>query len=139
MDLDSFKDVNDTRGHQCGDVLLQQVASRLLEGLRACDTVARLGGDEFGFLLTDVDSSGTAAIVERIQETLADPFTVQDRVHHVAASLGVALHPEHGEDVDQLLRRADVAMYAAKRSGIGYAFYEAGQDQPHHDAATLRR
>jgi diguanylate cyclase (GGDEF)-like protein/PAS domain S-box-containing protein len=139
MDLDSFKDVNDTLGHQCGDALLQQVGSRLLEGLRACDTVARLGGDEFGFLLTDVDSSATAALVERIQETLADPFTVQNRLHQVTASLGIALHPEHGEDVDQLLQRADVAMYAAKRTGTGWAFYEAGKDQPEHDAATLRR
>jgi diguanylate cyclase (GGDEF)-like protein/PAS domain S-box-containing protein len=139
MDLDSFKDVNDTLGHQCGDVLLQQVGSRLLEGLRASDTVARLGGDEFGFLLTNVDSSGTAALVERIQETLADPFTVQNRLHQVAASLGVALHPEDGEDVDQLLQHADVAMYVAKRTGTGCAFYEAGNDQPEHDAATLRR
>jgi diguanylate cyclase (GGDEF)-like protein/PAS domain S-box-containing protein len=139
MDLDSFKDVNDTLGHQCGDALLQQVGSRLQEGVRACDTVARLGGDEFGFLLTDVDSAGTAALVERIQETLADPFTVQNRLHQVAASLGVALHPEHGEDVDQLLQHADVAMYAAKRTGIGCAFYEAGNDHPQADAATLRR
>jgi diguanylate cyclase (GGDEF)-like protein/PAS domain S-box-containing protein len=139
MDLDSFKDVNDTLGHQCGDALLQQVGSRLQQGVRACDTVARLGGDEFGFLLTDVDGSGTAALVRRIQATLADPFAVQSRVLQVEASLGVALHPEHGGDVDQLLRRADVAMYAAKRSGIGCAFYEAGEDQPQHDAATLRR
>jgi diguanylate cyclase (GGDEF)-like protein/PAS domain S-box-containing protein len=139
MDLDSFKDVNDTLGHQCGDVLLQQVGFRLLEGLRASDTVARLGGDEFGFLLTDVDGAGTAALVERIQETLADPFTVQDRLHQVVASVGIALHPEHGEGVDQLLQRADVAMYAAKRTGTGYAFYEAGKDQPQPDTATLRR
>jgi diguanylate cyclase (GGDEF)-like protein/PAS domain S-box-containing protein len=139
MDLDSFKDVNDTLGHQCGDALLQQVGSRLQEGVRACDTVARLGGDEFGFLLTDVDGSGTAALVRRIQATLADPFAVQSRVLQVEASLGVALHPEHGEDVDQLLRRADVAMYAAKRGGIGCAFYETGEDRPEHDAATLRR
>ena len=139
MDLDSFKDVNDTLGHQCGDVLLRQVAGRLQEGVRACDTVARLGGDEFGFLLTDVDGSGTAALVQRIQESLAEPFTVLDRRLQVEASVGVALHPEHGEDVDLLIQRAAVAMYAAKRSGIGYAFYKAGQDQPHHDAATLRR
>jgi diguanylate cyclase (GGDEF)-like protein/PAS domain S-box-containing protein len=139
MDLDSFKDVNDTLGHQCGDALLQQVGSRLQEGVRACDSVARLGGDEFGFLLTNVDSSETATLVERIQDTLADPFTVENRLIQVEASLGVALHPEHGEDVDQLLQHADVAMYAAKRTGTGCAFYEAGKDQPEHDAGTLSR
>jgi diguanylate cyclase (GGDEF)-like protein/PAS domain S-box-containing protein len=139
MDLDSFKDVNDTLGHQSGDALLQRVGSRLQDGVRACDTVARLGGDEFGFLLTDVDRFGTAALIERIQATLADPFVVDDHILQVEASLGVALHPQHGEDVDQLLQRADVAMYAAKRTGTGYAFYEADKDQPEHDAATLRR
>jgi diguanylate cyclase (GGDEF)-like protein/PAS domain S-box-containing protein len=139
MDLDSFKDVNDTLGHQCGDALLQQVGRRLEEGVRACDTVARLGGDEFGFLLTDVDGPGTAALVQRIQNTLADPFMVENRLLQVEPSLGAALHPEHGEDVDQLLQHADVAMYAAKRTGIGWAFYEAGKDQPHHDGAPLRR
>jgi diguanylate cyclase (GGDEF)-like protein/PAS domain S-box-containing protein len=139
MDLDSFKDVNDTLGHQCGDVLLQQVAGRLQEGVRSCDTVARLGGDEFGFLLTDVDGSGTATLVQRIQESLAEPFTVLDRRHQVEASVGVALHPEHGEDVDLLIQRADVAMYAAKRTGVGWTFYEAGEYQPAHDPATLSR
>jgi diguanylate cyclase (GGDEF)-like protein/PAS domain S-box-containing protein len=139
MDLDSFKDVNDTLGHQCGDALLKQVGRRLQDGVRACDTVARLGGDEFGFLLTDVDSFGTAALIQRIQATLADPFLVEDRFLPVEASMGVALHPEHGEDVDKLLQRADVAMYTAKRTGIGCAFYEAGKDQPHDDTAPLSR
>jgi diguanylate cyclase (GGDEF)-like protein/PAS domain S-box-containing protein len=139
MDLDSFKDVNDTLGHQCGDVLLHKVSGRLQQGVRAVDTVARLGGDEFGFLLTDVDGPGTAVLVQRIQETLADPFTVDDRSIQVEASLGVALQPDHGEDVDLLIQRADVAMYAAKRSGIGWSFYQAGKDQPDHDSATLSR
>ena len=130
MDLDSFKDVNDTLGHQCGDVLLQRVGSRLQDAVRACDTVARLGGDEFGFLLTDVNRSGTDVLVQRIQTTLANPFTVASRILEVEASIGVALHPEHGGDVDQLLRHADVAMYTAKRTGSGCAFYEAGKDQP---------
>jgi diguanylate cyclase (GGDEF)-like protein/PAS domain S-box-containing protein len=124
MDLDCFKDVNDTLGHQCGDELLQQVGSRLHESVRPSDTVSRLGGDEFGFLLTDVDASKTAALVERIQRALATPFTVQQVRLPVEASIGVALHPEHGEGVDQLLQRADVAMYAAKRMGMGCAFYE---------------
>jgi diguanylate cyclase (GGDEF)-like protein/PAS domain S-box-containing protein len=139
MDLDSFKDVNDTLGHQCGDLLLQDVARRLEEGVRACDTVARLGGDEFGFLLTDVDRSGATVLVERIQATLAAPFTVEGRRHQVEASLGVALHPDHGGDGDQLLQLADVAMYAAKRTGVGCAFSEAGNGHAQHDAAPLRR
>jgi len=131
MDLDSFKDVNDTLGHQCGDALLQQVAARLQGGVRAGDTVARLGGDEFGFLLANVDRSGTAILVERIQDSLASPFMVDNSLLQVVASVGVALCPEHGEDVDQLIQHADVAMYAAKRTGTGCAFYD--------DGATLRR
>ena len=129
MDLDSFKDVNDTLGHQCGDALLQEVGGRIQDGVRASDTVARLGGDEFGFLLVDVDGAQTAVLAQRIQETLADPFTVQELTLQVEASLGVALHPEHGEDVDQLLQRADVAMYSAKRMGTGWAFYDAATDR----------
>jgi diguanylate cyclase (GGDEF)-like protein len=138
-DLDSFKDVNDSLGHKCGDILLQGVASRLLDGLRASDTVARLGGDEFGFLLADADRSGTAVLVQRIQDTLANPFVVQDSLLQVQASAGVALYPDHGEDVDQLLQHADVAMYVAKRTGTGWAFYDGESTQPADDAATLRR
>jgi diguanylate cyclase (GGDEF)-like protein/PAS domain S-box-containing protein len=138
-DLDSFKDVNDSLGHKCGDILLQGVASRLLDGLRASDTVARLGGDEFGFLLVDADRSGTAVLVERIQDTLANPFVVQDSLLQVEASAGVALYPDHGEDVDQLLQHADVAMYVAKRTGTRWAFYDGGSTEPADNAATLRR
>jgi diguanylate cyclase (GGDEF)-like protein/PAS domain S-box-containing protein len=138
-DLDSFKDVNDTLGHQCGDILLQGVASRLLDGLRASDTVARLGGDEFGFLLADADRSGTVVLVQRIQDALASPFVVQDSLLQVEASVGVALYPDHGEDVDQLIQHADVAMYVAKRSGTGCAFYTGREDRPERDAAALGR
>jgi diguanylate cyclase (GGDEF)-like protein len=97
--------------------------------------VARLGGDEFGFLLTDVGAPETADLVERIQRALADPFSVQDLHLQVEASLGVALHPDHGEGVDLLLQHADVAMYVAKRTGSGCSFYDAGKG--HRSTASV--
>jgi Diguanylate cyclase, GGDEF domain/PAS fold len=112
-----------------GDALLRQLGSRLPGCVRASDTVARLGGDEFGFVLTDVGTADTAALVERIQRALTDPFTIDQLSLQVEASLGIALYPEHGEDVDQLLQHGDVAMYVAKRNGAGCAFYDPEKDR----------
>ena len=128
MDLDRFKEVNDTLGHEAGDALLHQLGDRLRSCTRAEDTVARIGGDEFGFLFTDVDEPQTKELVARIQLELRNPFTVQGLSLHVEASVGIAVFPDHGDSGEQLLQRADVAMYSAKRAGSGFAFYDANHD-----------
>ncbi|HEX6654289.1 MAG TPA: diguanylate cyclase, partial [Thermoleophilaceae bacterium] len=107
MDLDCFKDVNDTLGHHFGDRLLHELGTRLGECVRSSETVARLGGDEFGFLLTDVDKRETSALVERVQGVLSKPFTVHGMPLEIEASIGIAFYPEHGADVDELLQHAD--------------------------------
>jgi diguanylate cyclase (GGDEF)-like protein/PAS domain S-box-containing protein len=128
MDIDRFKEVNDTLGHHSGDALLHSLGGRLRSRVRACDTVARLGGDEFGFLLQEVIADEAVELVERIKRALVEPFTLQQLPLQIESSIGIALYPEHGETVDVLLQRADVAMYVAKRSGSGFAFYDAEKD-----------
>jgi diguanylate cyclase (GGDEF)-like protein/PAS domain S-box-containing protein len=115
IDLDRFKEVNDTLGHHCGDLLLQHVAERLRAGLRRSDTVARLGGDEFGVLapgLTDPDQARMLA--DKLRQELQQPMEVAGLALEVEASVGIALYPEHGADAETLVRRADVSMYASK-------------------------
>ncbi len=124
MDLDGFKEVNDTLGHHYGDLLLQGVAGRLHDVLRASDTVGRLGGDEFAVVLPTADEGGAIEVVRHIGEALAEPFMVEDHHLSVAASIGIALYPVHGHDGAALLRVADRAMYAAKRAGSGYVVAE---------------
>jgi len=129
MDLDEFKQVNDTLGHQYGDVLLKLVTERLVGCLRDGDTVARLGGDEFGILpITGTDLAGAAAVAWKLQQALEAPFFVKDHDIDVRASIGITLVPDHGDNIDDLLRRADLAMYDAKRSGSGYAMFAAEQE-----------
>jgi diguanylate cyclase (GGDEF)-like protein/PAS domain S-box-containing protein len=129
MDLDRFKEVNDAFGHHSGDVLLQQVALRLREELRGSDTVARLGGDEFAMVLPNIGGlPGAARAARKILRALEAPFGIERETVDIGASLGIALFPDHGEDADTLLRHADVAMYVAKRSGTGFAFYTIEQD-----------
>ncbi|GAB2699719.1 putative bifunctional diguanylate cyclase/phosphodiesterase [Thalassiella azotivora] len=135
LDLDSFKDVNDALGHPIGDALLQQVAARLVSHLPDDATVARLGGDEFAVLLPECRSeAGALATAESTRESLAAPFEVQGTFLQVAASVGVVLLPEDGPDADTVLKHADVAMYAAKRSTRGIARY-----RPDDDNSSLHR
>jgi diguanylate cyclase (GGDEF)-like protein len=129
MDLDRFKEVNDTFGHQHGDMLLQQVGARLTSRLRSADTVARLGGDEFAVLLLSTSREGAIKVAETILKELDRPFALEGYTVNVGASIGIILAPEQGEDAVTLLRRADVAMYTAKRSGTGFAVYSPEQDQ----------
>jgi diguanylate cyclase (GGDEF)-like protein/PAS domain S-box-containing protein len=129
MDLDRFKDVNDTFGHHCGDVLLQQVAQRLQGTVRESDTVARLGGDEFAVLLPTTDERGAQLTARRLLDALEAHFKVEGQSFQVGASIGIAYYPQHGGDAATLMRRADVAMYAAKRSGSGFATYTADRDE----------
>jgi diguanylate cyclase (GGDEF)-like protein len=144
LDLDRFKEVNDTLGHHNGDLLLQEIGARLRGGLRESDSVARLGGDEFGLLLPRVADGNEALMLgERVREVLRRPFTLEGVTLDLEASIGVALYPEHGEDVDTLLQRADVAMYLAKEDRSGCELYAADRDEysPHRLAlaAELRR
>jgi diguanylate cyclase (GGDEF)-like protein len=129
IDLDRFKEVNDTLGHDHGDVLLREVADRLREALRRGDTLARLGGDEFAVLLRDLPDRGAAAeLAGRLLSALERPFVVRGVTVQLEASIGVALCPDHGTDVTTLVQRADVAMYEAKREQGHIRLYDAGRD-----------
>jgi len=129
MDLDRFKEVNDTLGHHCGDLMLKELARRLSMVVRPADTVARLGGDEFALLLPSVTQPDAGvALAERIALALDDPFVIDGLPLEAEASIGIALYPDHGEDVETLLQRADVAMYMAKETRTHYAVYDAEVD-----------
>ncbi|MCS6780960.1 MAG: EAL domain-containing protein [Geminicoccaceae bacterium] len=144
LDLDRFKEVNDTLGHQVGDLLLQQVAERLGGPLRRTDTLARLGGDEFAVLLAPPTGLETACrVAERLVEALVAPFWVDGSRLEVGVSIGVALFPDHGHDLATLLEQADAAMYKAKRERLGFAVCNAEQPdstrrrlQMRHDLRT---
>jgi diguanylate cyclase (GGDEF)-like protein len=130
MDLDHFKEINDTLGHHMGDLLLQEVSRRLRRALRESDTVARLGGDEFGVLLPRVDNDGDAATVaQNLLVHLREPFVLEGMRLEIDASIGIAMHPLHGEDNETLQQRADIAMYSAKQSGRGFAIFEPELDR----------
>jgi diguanylate cyclase (GGDEF)-like protein/PAS domain S-box-containing protein len=129
LDLDGFKDVNDTHGHHVGDLVLIEVAGRLLHSVRVSDTVGRLGGDEFAVLLPDVaDDVGVTRATAQILERLRVPIEVGSIVCQVGASIGVALYPANGSDVEALLGAADAAMYEAKRAQEGFRLAAARQD-----------
>jgi diguanylate cyclase (GGDEF)-like protein len=138
MDLDRFKEVNDTLGHASGDELLMQVGVRLRAALRESDTVARLGGDEFGVLLPKVvDSVAAASVARKLRKALEEPFTIYGLALQIEASVGIALYPEHGDDVHLLLQRADVAMYVAKEQPGGCEIYAKERDDYSPDRLTM--
>ncbi|MBI3803276.1 MAG: EAL domain-containing protein [Nitrospirae bacterium] len=124
LDLDHFKEINDTLGHPYGDVILQQVGHRLSEAVGEEDSVARLGGDEFAVLLAKVTSKEDSLLVaNKILKALEVPFIIEEIPIAVEASIGISVYPDHGADFDSLLQRADVAMYVAKKTGSGCALY----------------
>jgi diguanylate cyclase (GGDEF)-like protein len=138
LDLDRFKEVNDTLGHDMGDQLLKSVAQRLRDTVRAGDTVARLGGDEYVVILHHLSSKDAAAVVAKILEALDHPYQLDGQRIDVAASIGIAFFPEHGQTASLLLRHADIAMYAAKRGGAGYASYSPTQEQGSRDQLSFK-
>jgi diguanylate cyclase (GGDEF)-like protein len=137
IDLDRFKEVNDTFGHQYGDILLRQIGPRLNDRLEPRDLVARLGGDEFAVLLPNADAERAERVARMLIVALDRSFPVGDSSVDIGGSIGIALSPEHGTDADTLLRRADVAMYVAKRSGAGCAIYSSSHDQHSPDRLAM--
>jgi diguanylate cyclase (GGDEF)-like protein len=134
LDLNRFKIVNDSLGHEVGDALLRLVSARLRGVLRERDFVARLGGDEFAVIIADATKSDGDELAKRIVSVLRVPFDVDGHILEIGAAVGYALYPTHAADATTLLRRADVAMYVAKRSGLGFAQYDA-----FHDAQSSTR
>ncbi len=129
IDLDGFKDVNDKYGHDAGDILLKEMGKRLLSCVRKVDTVARIGGDEFVLVLTGLQSpDGAALIARRALHLMSEPIDLHGKLATVGASIGIALYPDHGNDAESLIKRADEAMYVIKHSGKnGYTFVNAAQ------------
>ena len=124
LDLDHFKEINDTLGHDTGDVLLRQAANRLMGCVRKTDTVARMGGDEFTVILTETKEPGSVELVAKnILKSLLDPFDLDGNTCNVGCSIGIALYPKHGEDAETLLKHADNAMYYAKRKRNSYCVF----------------
>ncbi|HXN06208.1 MAG TPA: diguanylate cyclase, partial [Nitrospiria bacterium] len=128
LDLDRFKEINDTLGHLSGDILLKEVADRIKGVLRESDTAARLGGDEFAVLLPGSTREGAVMAAQKILRAVEKPVMLRGMTLGVNASLGIALFPDHGEEAQVLIQRADVAMYEAKKLASGYAVYSFGQD-----------
>jgi diguanylate cyclase len=135
IDLDGFKELNDTLGHEAGDEVLRQLGPRLAESLREGGTLARLGGDEFAVVLAPGDEATASATGLRLRAALERSFGVGGMRVHVDASIGIALFPEHGDDALGLLQRADVAMYEAKRTRTGHEVYLPERD--HHSRRRL--
>lgn len=118
LDLDGFKLVNDSLGHDTGDILLNMVAARLIDAVRQEDTVARLGGDEFMIALWNLDNdNGVSNLASKVIQAISRPYSIQGRVVKITASIGISIYPTHGEGVEMLMKNADIALYDAKHAG----------------------
>lgn len=129
MDLNNFKEVNDTLGHFCGDRLLQQVVPVLKRSIREIDMVARLGGDEFAVILPEAKIADAKIVAARIISALEQPVMVDQHELQVGISIGISQYPDDGTDSETLLQKADIAMYIAKRNALGYSVYDLSRDQ----------
>lgn len=138
LDLNRFKEVNDTLGHQQGDVLLKLVAERLSANSRESDTVARMGGDEFSLLLPATSSSGAKVFVKKLLQALEPNFNLNGTAVEIGASIGIASFPDHGPDFETLSRHADAAMYFAKRARSGYEIYDSKKSSGDEIDLSLR-
>jgi diguanylate cyclase (GGDEF)-like protein/PAS domain S-box-containing protein len=135
IDLDRFKDINDTLGHQSGDLLLREIAGRVRRALRESDTVARLGGDEFGVVAPGLsDSAAARVLADKLRDELGQPVVVGGLAIEVEASVGIAIYPDHGEDVETLIRHADVSMYVSKNTHTPIVY---ATTYDHHSLARL--
>jgi len=137
IDINGFKEINNTLGHSVGDKMLCKLAKRLPNHLRSLDTFARLGGDEFGIILPYADLIQAKYIAERLLETISEPFKIEEQLLRVSASLGLASYPEHGKDKETLIKHADVAMYIAKRQQDAYIVYDPAKDNHSMERLTL--
>ncbi|WP_404367383.1 diguanylate cyclase domain-containing protein [Marinobacter sp.] len=137
LDLNGFKQINDSLGHTVGDHVLREVSAEIVDCVRATDTVCRYGGDEFVILLTEITESQDAAqIAEKLLARFAAPRTIDGHELQITLSIGIAVYPENGPDSDTLLRNADKAMYISKESGRNrYEFFQSGHDQTRNGSA----
>lgn len=136
-DLDKFKPINDTLGHDAGDIVLKEVAARLLKCVRESDTVARLGGDEFAFICPTIQDKSSASVVcMRIINAMQEPFMILGQPHQLGISLGIALFPSHATDAEVLVRRADTALYRAKEKRNTFVMYDPQVDQAKQQSPT---
>jgi diguanylate cyclase (GGDEF)-like protein len=130
-DLDHFKEVNDTLGHDAGDMLLVEVTTRLRKALRDSDTLARLGGDEFALICPSVQDLSTASVIcMRLLEAMRDPIVIKGHAFDIGLSLGIAVFPEHASDDEMLVRRADMALYRAKQKRGTFVMFDPNIDRP---------
>jgi len=137
LDLNRFKEVNDTLGHHVGDQLLQLVAKRLEKTIRNSDTVARLGGDEFSIIAPNTSPEEAIVFSKKLESALKDVFTIDNQNIFVGVSSGISIYPDHGTDIHTLLRHADTAMYVAKESNLGSVLYEKQLDKNSADNLSL--
>ena len=139
IDLNRFKEINDTLGHHCGDLVLQETASRLREGLRQSDTIARLGGDEYALLLPTVKDNASAIFtLDKILQLFEKPMLINGQPIYISLSLGLTLFPKDGTDTATLLRRADIAMYEAKHRKSGQVLYTSDLEQDGANRLSLQ-
>ncbi|MDC7221334.1 MAG: EAL domain-containing protein [Spirochaetales bacterium] len=139
MDLDSFKDINDSLGHDAGDLMLRQVAERLSHRIREYDTMSRFGGDEFLFVLSQVENRGEVTnIAEKLINAMAEPIKVAGESFHITGSIGITLFPDDAKGPDFLIKNADMAMYASKKKGKNcYTFFESEMKEGAHEKIRL--
>jgi diguanylate cyclase (GGDEF)-like protein/PAS domain S-box-containing protein len=138
IDLNRFKELNDTLGHAAGDQLLREIRPRLIAASSEADLVARIGGDEFAVILRPGCGAADAErVAERLRIALEEPFDVQGLTLRVGASVGIAVYPDQADDADTLLQRADVAMYSAKKHGVAHEIYDVAQDGHSRQRLTL--
>lgn len=137
IDLNRFKEINDTLGHHYGDMLLVEISRRLTSVLRKSDMIARLGGDEFAVIISHVTEEVALSIADKLIAVIGNVIEIEGNKLFVSGSIGIAIYPTHTTDTNTLVQYADVAMYAAKRSGVGYVVYDAKLDAYSRDKLTL--